>query len=286
MRPRVKNIRRENKIKRNSYGKTHASETVDSLWQYVVFTDEFHYDPSEERPQRQLREQGHRYSSDSVQERAPKQGTKLHGYAWINWHTKMAELGFYNDEFDAKDIDISAPAPPGKPRPSKYETAAEFQRRMADWESKFGPKLHMEASGNHMTGDYYTRKLLPQYIDAWKQVKAAHGRALLQEDGDPSHGKKSKIAPAQRLRGNEGIICLDHPPQSPDLNPIEAIWNIIKQRMRNKPYKDIEDLKRQLQYEWGRITREEVQARIAEMPARCKKLAKKVDQPLIKSALW
>lgn len=40
MRPRVKNIRRENKIKRNSYGKTHASETVDSLWQYVVFTDD------------------------------------------------------------------------------------------------------------------------------------------------------------------------------------------------------------------------------------------------------
>ena len=56
--------------------------------------------------------------------------------------------------------------------------------------------------------------------------------------------------------------------------------------MRGKSYKDLGDLKRMLQQEWEQITIEEVRARIAELPTRCKQLAKRIEQPLIKSDLW
>ncbi|KAH9216023.1 hypothetical protein DL95DRAFT_254807, partial [Leptodontidium sp. 2 PMI_412] len=60
----------------------------------------------------------------------------------------------------------------------------------------------------------------------------------------------------------------------PDLNPIEACWNIIKIRIRYKVWTDLEELKRALQEEWDKITMEEIRARISEMPQRCKDLVK------------
>ncbi|KAG9235190.1 hypothetical protein BJ875DRAFT_341193, partial [Amylocarpus encephaloides] len=51
------------------------------------------------------------------------------------------------------------------------------------------------------------------------------------EDGDPSHGIK-KHGLAQALKDANWVVNHSHPPQSPDINLIEAIWNIIKQRLR------------------------------------------------------
>ncbi|KIM94531.1 hypothetical protein OIDMADRAFT_135305, partial [Oidiodendron maius Zn] len=72
---------------------------------------------------------------------------------------------------------------------------------------------------------------------------------------------------------------------SPDLNPTEGVWNILKQRVRKRTWRTLKEYKLVCQDEWDKITMEEVRARIAEMPDRCKRLVKTDGAP-IKSHLW
>jgi hypothetical protein len=107
---------------------------------------------------------------------------------------------------------------------------------------------------------------------------------MLQEDNDPSHGTK-KTGLAIFLKEANWIDSFVHPPQSPDLNPVEGIWNLLKQRACRRRWHSLDELKEILQDEWSKITMEEVRARIAEMPQRCQDLIKSGGGP-IKSSLW
>ena len=90
---------------------------------------------------------------------------------------------------------------------------------------------------------------------------------------------------AQVYLESNWIPTLYYPAQSPDLNPTEGVWNILKQRVRKRSWKNIKEYKAVCQDEWEKITIEEVCARIIEMPDRCKRLVKTGGAP-IKSDLW
>ena len=90
---------------------------------------------------------------------------------------------------------------------------------------------------------------------------------------------------AQAYKDSHNIVNVLHPAQSPDLNPIEGIWNIIKQRLRRRVFESEEEMKEALQEEWDKITLEEIRERIASMPGRCSRLVKSGGRP-IKSAKW
>jgi transposase len=62
------------------------------------------------------------------------------------------------------------------------------------------------------------------------------------EDGDPSYSMH-KPSLAHHLKEKYWIPNLIHPTQSLDLNTIEACWNILKQRMRNRYWDTEEELK-------------------------------------------
>jgi transposase len=94
---------------------------------------------------------------------------------------------------------------------------------------------------------------------------------LLQEDGDPSHGIR-KAGLAREYKDAHNVQNLIHPAQSPDLNPIEGIWAIIKQRIRHRYFESEEEIKQGLQEEWDKITIEEIRHRIADLPRRCAEL--------------
>jgi hypothetical protein len=66
---------------------------------------------------------------------------------------------------------------------------------------------------------------------------------------------------------------------------MEAIWNILKQRIQQRVFHTIEELKEVLQDEWSKISIEEVRARIKDMPRRCKSLVE-TGGLAIKTALW
>jgi hypothetical protein len=90
---------------------------------------------------------------------------------------------------------------------------------------------------------------------------------------------------AAKLKEDNWIINLKHPAQSPDLNPIEAIWNIIKQRLHRRIFYSEEEIKEALQEEWSKVTIAEVRKRITQMPGRCKRLIRNGGKP-IKETLW
>lgn len=100
-----------------------------------------------------------------------------------------------------------------------------------------------------MTQKYYVEKLLPIYCAAVQSMRLIDDKPwLLQEDGNPSHGMR-KEGLAQEYKRARGINNLSHPAQSPDLNPIEGIWAILKQRIRRRIFNSEEEMKAALQEE-------------------------------------
>ena len=166
----------------------------------------------------------------------------------MNWHAKCEKLEFYNDEKEYTE----QPKRPPKPHHYKYELEEEWNSRLLEWEAATGHEKVVKPKGNAMTQKYYTKRLLPFYISAIQEARERDPRNankwLLQEDGDPSHGMR-KHGLAQKLRDEYSIKNLSHPPQSPDLNPIEACWNILKQRVWRRKWDTLEELKGILQEE-------------------------------------
>ena len=204
-----------------------------------------------------LREEGTRENPENIQERPQKQGNKLHIAGWVNWHAKCEKLEFYNDE----EEEVIQPPRPRKPRKRMYESPEEWEARMLEWEATKPQPVEVKPKGNSMTQKYYVERLLPVYAAALDFARQRDPLSpwVLQEDNDGSHGTRSKGNNlAKQYKKDHNITCIIHPAQSPDLNPIEACWNIIKIRIRHKVWTDLEELKRALQEEWDKITMDEI----------------------------
>ena len=220
-----------------------------------------------------------------------QQGTSIHISADISWYHK-GELRFYHDELDRPRITVEKPTKPRR-RP-KSGNEEEYQERVCQWEANLPHDPDIESSGNSMTMEYYTQHQLPDYCERVNWLRLRYGRGILQEDGDSSHGKirsKEDVAAgveniATQLKNDNWIETLEHPAQSPDLNPIEAIWNLLNERVHQRDWRDQYELRTVIEEEWKRITLEEIRARIAEMPWRCRMLREGNHTKLINSKLW
>ena len=137
-----------------------------------------------------------------------------------------------------------------------------------------------------MSQEFYAKEVLPKHI---KEIEALqehfHKRFYLQEDGDPSHGNKSTDNPCYQLKHDADLQILVHPAQSPDLNPIEACWQIMKQRLRGNTWSTVAEFKAAIQQEWDKITIAQIRKRIREMPWRCKRI-QELNGERIRSELW
>ena len=162
-----------------------------------------------------------------------KTGNTLHFAGWCTIEEKCEEVIFYNDE-QTKTL---KPKRDGlRPRKSNYENEEEFKVRILEWETSETHEVVMVRKGNSMTEKYYCDKILPFYIEAIQNLQQKRpGPWLLQEDGDSSLGTRTQGL-AHRLRERHGIKTLRHPANSPDFNPQEACWNILKQRIRRKTW--------------------------------------------------
>lgn len=74
---------------------------------------------------------------------------------------------------------------------------------------------------------------------------------LVVEDGAPPHRSPFARAAREQL----GISTLYHPPCSPDLNPIENVWSLVKHRIGQMPRKatNLDKLWEQVQQAWDEI---------------------------------
>jgi hypothetical protein len=93
---------------------------------------------------------------------------------------------------------------------------------------------------------------------------------ILLEDNDNSHDTRGDVDyKCKQAKRRLSIQCESNPPESPDHNPIETIWRIIKQRLKNRGLiLDPTELRRAIEEEWEKITLDEINQAISTMPER------------------
>lgn len=158
-RPRTEQISEVNKAKRKDYGHTYKDETVESLWQWIHWTDEAHIDRAIAVNQYIFREEGN-YEGYVMEEPAPNH-LVLHIAASVSWHHK-SDLIFYNDGqwTHSHLLDLWKAAKPRRNRRSKTED--QYQAELQQWQNSQPPETIK--TGNTMTQQHYNEVVLPQHI--------------------------------------------------------------------------------------------------------------------------
>ena len=67
---------------------------------------------------------------------------------------------------------------------------------------------------------------------------------------------------------NHGVHIMEFPPRSPDLNPIENVWHVLKYRVEHRNPRMGEELEQFLGEEYEAISEEECTTLAHSMPAR------------------
>ena len=89
---------------------------------------------------------------------------------------------------------------------------------------------------------------------------------LLMDDNATCH--RSRVV--NLFKSEVGILSITWTARSPDLNPIENVWSLLKRNVRRslQHYFDLSDLQSLLQREWGRLDQQTINRLIESMPAR------------------
>ena len=85
---------------------------------------------------------------------------------------------------------------------------------------------------------------------------------IFQQDLAPAHSAKA----TSTWFKDHGIPVLNWPANSPDLNPIENLWGIVKRKMRYARPNNAEELKATIRATWAPITPEQCHRLINSMP--------------------
>ena len=88
---------------------------------------------------------------------------------------------------------------------------------------------------------------------------------IYQQDNDPKHTSGLVKEWFRQKR----INVLDWPSQSPDLNPIEHLWDVLGRQVGAKKHSSATDLFEDLQREWSAIPKATIEHLIESMPRRC-----------------
>ena len=107
------------------------------------------------------------------------------------------------------------------------------------------------------------------YCDILKQsmipsLRKLGRRAVFQHNNDPKHTSKMTTALPKQLR----VKVMDWPSMSPDLNPIEHLWGILKRKVEMRKVTNIHQLHDVVMEEWKRIPVTTCKALVDSMPNR------------------
>ncbi|PPQ98176.1 hypothetical protein CVT26_003220 [Gymnopilus dilepis] len=139
-----------------------------------------------------------------------------------------------------------------------------------------GPLIVMEypgGKGGGMNTERYREQVLEgALLNFYTQLKACKQRIRFQQDGASCHRSNATL----KWLVDHRIPTLFHPPNSPDLTPIEPVWLELKRilRSRGRTPTTIEELKTAVREAWDQIPVEFTNKHIKRMPDRVKAVLK------------
>ena len=119
-----------------------------------------------------------------------------------------------------------------------------------------GPMLVLE-KGQRMNGAIYRDEVLkPLGFPFYEKMFRKRGGALWMDDNAKYHVSKAIV----RYQEQVGMCRIWWPAQSPDLNPIENIWIILKRRIEKKRHRihSLEDMEEAIRAEWALLSKEDI----------------------------
>lgn len=214
----------------------------------------------------------------------PEHKKERHRWAKIRRYWKDEDWGCicWSDESTFEiGYDATPPwvrRPKGKAYESKYlkPTFKSGRSSVGVWgciSSNFKGPLVILRQGERMNQHRYLNEVMkPHGIPFFEKVWEAEGGAYWMDDGARYHTTKAVRAHCEK----QGLIRMPWPAQSPDLNPIENIWRLMKVRISKRRHRiqSIEEMERVLLEEWDRITPEDCRKCIASMPRRMELVCK------------
>ncbi len=103
--------------------------------------------------------------------------------------------------------------------------------------------------------------------------------------GDADFIFQQDLAPAHTAKGTKswfndhGVTVLDWPANSPDLNPIENLWGIVKRKMRDTRPNNADELKATVKETWASIPPQQCHKLTTSMPRRIEAVIKAKGAP-------
>ncbi len=103
--------------------------------------------------------------------------------------------------------------------------------------------------------------------------------------GDADFIFQQDLAPAHTAKGTKswfndhGVTVIDWPAKSPDLNPIDNLWGIVKRKMRDTRPNNADELKATVKEAWASIPPQQCHKLITSMPRRIEAVIKAKGAP-------
>ncbi len=198
----------------------------------------------------------------------------------------------------------------------KNWTVAQWSKVLFSDESKFcisfgnqGPRVWRKSGEAHNPYCLKSSVKFPQSVMIWaamssagvgplcflkSTVNAAIYKEILEHFMLPSADKlygdadfifQQDLVPAHTAKGTKswfndhGVTVLDWPANSPDLNPIENLWGIVKRKMRDTRPNNADDLKATVKETWASIPPQQCHKLITSMPRRIEAVIKAKGAP-------
>ncbi|GFS77084.1 transposable element Tc3 transposase [Trichonephila clavipes] len=129
-----------------------------------------------------------------------------------------------------------------------------------------GSRTDLHVQSVTMTGHIYRDVILEQHARLFRGTMGAE--FLFMDDNARPH-RANIVDECLQL---EDIPRMDWPEYSPDLNPIEHVWDMLCRRIaaRQPPLTCLPKLRRALLDEWCNIPQDQIDNLILNMPRRCK----------------
>lgn len=120
----------------------------------------------------------------------------------------------------------------------------------------------VHVQGN-LTAVRYRDEILQRHLIPAIDVR----RQMFQHDNARPHTARVTVD----YLAQNNVPVLPWPSKSPDLNPIEHLWDLLDRRVRRRQPQPqtLEQLRNALQDEWGRIPQQQIRRLIQSMPRRC-----------------